>query len=425
MKEGDASLVAEAVARRSYGKLVALLTRHSRDIAAAEDALADAFAAALETWPERGTPANPEGWLVTTARRKLIDASRRRHSAEDATAHLQLVAEELEASQRDAPDERLALLFACAHPAIDPGVRAPLILQTILGFDAAAIGSAFLVSPATMGQRLVRAKRKIRDAGIPFRRPDAQDLPERLDAVLDALYAAFGQGWSAADATDPGRELAEDAIWLARLVVSQLPDEPEAQGLLSLMLFAHARRDARRDAEGEYVPLDEQDPARWDAAALEEANAALARANALPEIGRFQLEAAVQSAHAVRRFTSAGSDWPAIFALYDALLAITGSPVVAVNRAIALAERDDPAAGLKALDAIAGEPRLADYQPYWAARADLLARVGDRSAAADAYTRAIGLETDPAIRRFLERRRTALPNPESVATTRPTPQEKK
>jgi RNA polymerase sigma-70 factor (ECF subfamily) len=173
------------------------------------------------------------------------------------------------------------------------------------------------------------------------------------------------------------------------------------------------------------VPLDEQDPARWDAAALEEANAALARANALPEIGRFQLEAAVQSAHAVRRFTSAGSDWPAIFALYDALLAITGSPVVAVNRAIALAERDDPAAGLKALDAIAGEPRLADYQPYWAARADLLARVGDASAAADAYTRAIGLETDPAIRRFLERRRAALPNPDSVVTTRPIPKEKK
>jgi RNA polymerase sigma-70 factor (ECF subfamily) len=275
-----------------------------------------------------------------------------------------------------------------------------------------------------MGQRLVRAKRKIRDAGIPFRPPEGSDLPERLDAVLDALYVAFGQGWSAADASDPGRELAEDAIWLARLVVSLLPDEPEALGLLALMLHAHARRDARRDTQGEYVPLDAQDPGRWDEEALAEAEAVLVRANALPETGRFQLEAAVQSAHAVRRFTGR-SDWVAIVALYDALLAMTGSPVVAVNRAIALARRDDPATAVKALDAIAGDPRLADYQPYWAARADLLARVGDAAGAADAYTRAIGLETDPAIRRFLERRRAALPNPDPVATTRPTRKEKK
>ena len=408
--EGTAREAAEAVARRSYGKLVALLAARTRDVAGAEDALADAFAAALVDWPASGVPRAPEAWLLTVARRKWIDATRRRRSAEDATGHLRLVAEEIESASADEwlPDERLSLMFACAHPALDPGVRAPLILQTVLGFDAAAIGSAFLVSPSTMAQRLVRAKKKIREAGIPFEVPAGHELAARLDAVLDAIYAAFAEGWSDPAGTEARRRnLADEGIWLGRLVASLLPDEAEALGLLSLMLYAQARRDARRDARGEYVPLAEQDPASWDAALIDEAEALLARASALPGAGRYQLEAAVQSAHVVRR-KAGRSDWAAIERLYDALLAWSGSPVVAINRAVAVAELRGPAAGLEALDALAGDPRLAAYQPYFAARAGLLARTGDLDAADEAYERAIGLEGDPAVRRFLERRRAAL-----------------
>lgn len=408
-REGAARAAAEAVARRSYGKLVALLAARTRDVAAAEDALADAFAAALVDWPLHGVPRNPEGWLSTVARRKWIDATRRRRSAEEAVPHLRLLADELASAGEGAlPDERLALMFACAHPALDAGIRAPLILQTVLGFDAAAIGSAFLVSPATMSQRLVRAKRKIRDAGIPFHVPEGVDVAPRLEAVLEAIYAAFAEGWSEpAGAEVRRRNLSEDGIWLGRLVASLLPKEPEALGLLALMLYAQARRGARRSAAGEYVPLAEQDPAAWDAALIEEAEALLARANALPGSGRYQLEAAVQSAHAERRRTG-GTDWPAIAGLYDALLATTGSPVVAINRAVALAESRDPDTGLAALDAIAHDTRLVAYQPYWAARAGLLARTGQAAQADEAYQRAIGLESDPAVRRFLERRRAHL-----------------
>ena len=322
------------------------------------------------------------------------------------------MAEELEAaaaSETALPDERLALMFACAHPALDPGVRAPLILQTILGFDAASIGSAFLVSPATMSQRLVRAKSKLRDAGIAFAVPEGAELAERLPPVLEAIYAAFAEGWSdPAGADAQRRNLADEGIWLGRLAASLLPKEAEALGLLALMLYAQARRDARRDAEGEYVPLAEQDPAAWDAALIDEAEALLVSASALPGLtGRYQLEAAVQSAHVVRRRTGR-PDWLAIERIYDALFLLTGSPVVAVNRAIAFAETEGPALGLAALDALAGEKRLADYQPYWAARAGLLARTGKIGPADAAYERAIGLESDPAVRRFLTRRRAEL-----------------
>jgi RNA polymerase sigma-70 factor (ECF subfamily) len=414
--ETAARAAAEAVARRSYGKLVALLAARTRDVAGAEDALADAFAAALVDWPARGVPKSPEAWLLTVARRKGIDAARRRRSAEEGAGHLVLIAEELAAAAASATelaDERLSLMFACAHPAIDPTVRAPLILQTILGFDAAAIGSAFLVSPAAMGQRLVRAKKKIREAGIPLQVPEGSNLAARLDAVLEALYAAFAEGWSDPAGTEARRRnLAEEAIWLSRLVASLLPDEAEALGLLSLMLYAQARRDARRDAQGEYVPLAEQDPARWEARLIEEAEALLSRASSLPGTGRYQLEAAVQSAHIVRRKTGR-ADWAAIERIYDALLARTGSPVVAINRAVAVAELRGPATGLEALGALADEPRLAGYQPYWAARAGLLARKGDTAAAEAAYERAIGLEPDPAVRRFLERRRAELGHPGS------------
>jgi RNA polymerase sigma-70 factor (ECF subfamily) len=404
---------AEAVARRSYGKLVALLAARTRDVAGAEDALSEAFAAALVDWPSSGVPRNPEAWLVTVAKRRLIDAARRRRSAEEGAAHVKLVAEELEAAaagEHEIPDERLALMFACAHPALGPRIRAPLILQTLLGFDAAAIGSAFLVSPATMAQRLVRAKGKIREAGIPLAVPEGVGLAERLPPVLEAIYTAFAEGWSDPTGADAKRRnLADEGIWLGRLVASLLPDEAEALGLLSLMLHAQARRAARRDERGEYVPLGEQDPERWDGALIDEAEALLARASALPGAsGRYQLEAAVQSAHAVRR-KSGRSDWAAIERIYDALLALTGSPVVAVNRAVAVAETRGAEAALAALDELAGEKRLAEYQPYWAARAGLLARSGDGKGADEAYARAIGLEHDPAVRRFLTRKRAELP----------------
>ncbi|MFI4986252.1 MAG: RNA polymerase sigma factor [Alphaproteobacteria bacterium] len=416
--DAPARVTAEAVARRSYGKLVAFLAARTRDVAGAEDALSDAFAAALSDWPARGIPESPEAWLMAVARRRLIDAARRRQSGEGAAAHLRLIAEELEAaaaSASDVPDERLRLMFACAHPAIEPGIRAPLILQTILGFDAAAIASAFLVAPATMGQRLVRAKNKIRQAGIPFRVPERSELSARLEAVLEAIYAAFAEGWSDPAGSDVRRRnLAEEGIWLGRLVASLLPDEPEALGLLALMLYAEARRGARRNARGDYVPLADQEPALWDAGSIDEAEALLLRAKELQAIGRYQLEAAVQSAHVVRRLTGR-SDWAAIERLYDALWAMTGSPVVAINRAIAVAETRGPAEGLAALAAVADDARLADYQPYWAARAGLLARRGDIAAAEEAYLRAIGLESDPAVRRFLQQRRSALRPPASIA----------
>ena len=401
---------AERAARESYGRLVAYLAAPRRDVAAAEDALADAFAAALAVWPVDGPPANPEGWLVIAARRRMIDAARRRTSAEAASETLMLIDEELKAASAEPsiPDRRLALMFACAHPAIEPAIRAPLILQTILGLDAAAIASAFLVSPAAMGQRLSRAKAKIRLAGVPFRIPEPEDLPERLAAVLDAIYAAFSHGWDEAFSDDPhGRDLAEEAIWLGRVVVSLGPDEPEAKGLLSLMLASHSRRDARRDAAGRYVPLSRQDVRLWDEAAIGEAEALLRAASAARAPGRFQLEAAVQSAHLARRFTRK-TDWAAIAELYDALLNLTGSPVVAVNRAAAVAEANGAAHGLALLDAIEAEGRLELFEPYWVARAELAARTGAAGEARRAYAIAIGLQADPAARAFLVERLAAL-----------------
>lgn len=406
-----AARAAEAAARRSYGKLVAFLAARTGDVAGAEDALAEAFAIALAEWPVRGVPHTPDAWLLTVARRRMVDAIRQRRLQEGAAEHLGLLAE-LAIGEDEAataiPDQRLGLLFACAHPGIDAGVRAPLMLQVVLGFDAATIASAFLVAPATMGQRLSRAKAKIRQAGIAFAVPERVALRERLGTVLDAIYAAYAEGWSDPQGADARRRnLADEAIWLGRLLASLLPDEGEALGLLALMLHAHARREARRDAAGAYVPLAAQDPARWDAAMIDEAEALLVRAGAFGDVGRYQLEAAVQSAHAVRR-QSGSADWAAIEQLYDALYALTGSPVAGLNRAVAIAERRGPAAGLAALDALAADERLALYQPYWAARADLLVRCGDVRAAIDAYEQAIGLERDPAVRRFLQQRAAPL-----------------
>jgi RNA polymerase sigma-70 factor (ECF subfamily) len=264
-----------------------------------------------------------------------------------------------------------------------------------------------------MSQRLVRAKNKIRQAGIPFRLPEREELLERLESVLEAIYAVFSEGWSDPAGTElRHRNLAEEGIWLGRLLASLLPDEPEALGLLALMLHAEARRGARRDAVGDYVPLAEQDVARWDGGLIEEAETLLSRAGTLGVVGRYQLEAAVQSAHAVRRITGR-SDWVAIERIYETLAAVIDSPVVTINQAIAVAETQGPAAGLAILDSLALDAQLGEYQSYWAARAALLTRLGRREGADQAYELAIGLEPDPAVRRFLQRRkaemRTSLP----------------
>ena len=411
--EGDAQArsTADAVARRSYGKLVAFLAARTRDVAAAEDALSEAFAAALADWPRNGCPSNPEAWLLTVARRRAIDMHRGQRRHEIAGEQLRVMAEGLDAAaaESEIPDQRLALMFACAHPALDSGIRAPLILQVVLGLDAAMIASAFLVSPAAMGKRLVRAKDKIRQAGIPFNIPEREELPVRLDTVLDAIYAAFTEGWTDPGGTDVvGRDLTEEVFFLARLVTELLPDEPEALGLLTLMLHAEARRRARRNADGEYVPLAEQDPAVWDWQMIEEAEALLLRASTLGSIGRYQLEAALQSAH-VSRGRTGRANWADVVRLYDALFALVGSPVVAINRALAIAELHGASAALDAMPDVATDPRLAEYQPYWAARAELLAKSGEHAQARHAYEIAIGLERDPAVRRFLQQRQSALP----------------
>jgi RNA polymerase sigma-70 factor (ECF subfamily) len=407
----EAGRAAENAARRSYGKLVACLAAQTRDLTAAEDALAEAFALALKAWPECGVPASPEAWLLTAARRRALDAARRGRTRRDAVPRLTAMIDELQAEQtaeRPIPDDRLRLIFACAHPAIEQAARAPLMLQTVLGLDAAAIASAFLVSPAAMGQRLVRAKRKIRDAGVPFAEPDLETAPERLEAVLEAVYAVFTQGWSDPSGADPrSRGRVEEALFLGRLIAELLPREPEPKGLLALMLYAHARRRARRDGEGRFVALDAQDAGLWEAPLIDEAEALMMSALARGRIGRFQVEAAIQSAHVHRRL-GVPTDWRAVVALYDSLLALTGSVVAALNRALALSRLEGPEAGLQALQAIADDPRLADYQPYWAARADLCDRAGLGAEAEAAYVRAIGLESDPAVRAALQDRLAAL-----------------
>jgi len=414
--KGDeqARSTADAVARRSYGKLVAFLAARTRDVASAEDALSEAFASALADWPLNGCPSNPEGWLLTVARRKLIDSSRRRQSSEAATPELRLMAEGLEAATPYAgngpaiPDQRLALMFTCAHPAIEAGIRAPLILQTVLGLDAKAIASAFLTSPEAMGKRLVRAKDKIRQAGIPFIIPEREELPERLGSVLDAIYAAFAEGWIDAAGTDiVRRDLTGEVMFLARLVSELLPNQPEALGLLSLMLHAEARRNARRNLIGDYVPLAEQNPAQWNSQMIDEAEALLLRASTMGYIGRYQLEGAIQSAHVSRR-RMGRANWAEVVQLYDALFAISGSPVVAINRALAIAETQGANAALDAIREVANDARLAGYQPYWAARAELLAKSGAREEAHEAYEIAIGLERDESVRRFLQQRQSAL-----------------
>ncbi len=397
---------AERIARESYGRLVAILAAPTRDVAAAEDALADAFAAALKAWPAQGAPDNPEAWLIAAAKRKLIDAARRAAVANAATPHLMRAIEEAESVAEPFPDRRLALMFACAHPDVDVSAHTPLMLQAVLGLSAERIAAAYLVTPPAMSQRLVRAKRAIKESGAAFELPPPETWHERAGAVRAAIYAAFNEGWE--DSSDEGterRSLTGEAIWLARVLSAQTPDDAETLGLLSLMLHVEARRPARRDAHNRYAPLAEQDVRRWDEALIKDAEACLSRASKLRRPGRYQLEAAIQSVHAARR-ASGLTDWPSIAMLYEALAALTGSEVARLNHAAALEYVTGPEAALAALEAL--ERPLADYQPFWALRAHLSARLGRREAALAAYAEAIVRARDPAVRAFLEARRNAL-----------------
>lgn len=392
----------EEVMATSYGRLVAYLGHTSGDIAAAEDALGEALTAALATWPDSGVPRRPESWLLTVARRQLIGAARRRDTAARAEPSVRLVQAELAEPRAPTtiPDRRLALLYVCAHPAIDPSVRAPLMLQTVLGLDAARIASSFLVSPATMGQRLSRAKAKIRDAGIRFEVPERAELPGRTRNVLDAIYAAYGTGWEDPEGTDPKRRgLSAEAERLGRLVVELDPDDAEARGLLALMLHIDARSAARRDLHGRFVPLDEQDVALWSRDLMLEAEGHLGAAVAQGQLGPYQLHAAIQSVHNRRALTGA-TDWSAIATLYDGLAAHSPSTGVEVARAAAHGQAHGARTGLDLLDAIAAD-RVADYQPYWSTRAHLLRQVGRDDEAREAAQRAVGLTTDPVVRDHL------------------------
>ena len=389
----------ERVARESYGRLVAYLSSQTRDVASAEDALSDALVAALKTWPRDGVPQNPEGWLLTSARHSFIDLVRHQRVAEASQSTLLLLREE----PREGTlfqDERLKLLFVCAHPAIDPAMHTPLMLQTVLGLDAARIAHAFLVSPTTMGQRLVRAKTKIRDGGIQFEVPEERELPQRLDAVLEAIYAAFGIGWDDMAGVDQrGRDLAEEAIWLSRVLLQLMPSEAEVRGLLALMLHSEARRSARRGPDGRYVALSEQDPHQWSFPLIEEAERHLAEASGHGRAGRFQLESAIQSVHA-ERARSGRIEWVAIVLFYEQLVRIAPTLGTRTGYAAAVAEAKGPEAGLAVLDGIDLDA-VSTYQPYWAVRAHVLQRLGKTSEAGDAFDRAIGLAEDQAVRQFL------------------------
>jgi RNA polymerase sigma-70 factor (ECF subfamily) len=394
------AMAAERAARIAYGRLLASVSKAFRDVAAAEDALSEAFLRALETWPVVGVPERPEAWLIAVARNRLTDGARRARVRIDAEPTLRAAMDEAMPPAATIPDHRLALMFACTHPAIDPSVRTPLMLQTVLGLDAARIASAFLVPPATMGQRLVRAKARIREAAARFEIPETDDLAERAEAVREAVYAAYGLGWEAGtdDATG-ARTLTREAIWLAEVLVEVLPDDPEARGLLALVLFLEGRAAARRDAAGAYVPLDRQDCRLWDDGLIGRAERELSRAARTRRPGRFQIEAAIQSAHTVAVRT--GRDLSAaILLLHERLFETAPTLGNAIGVAAARLATGDAGGALADLEGLPAE-RTAAYQPWHAVRAHALERAGRPREASAAFRTAAGLSLDPAVRDHL------------------------
>lgn len=406
MNESNSHAAVETLARDSYGRLIAYLAARSGDVAGAEDALGDAFAAALQRWPTEGVPEKPEAWLLHVARNRMIDATRRKQVRQKSEKFLQQIAEEAQTvakAHEHFPDERLKLLFVCAHPAIDSAARTPLMLQAVLGIDAARIASAFLVSPAAMSQRLVRAKSKIRDAGIPFRVPEPPELEERVSFVLDAIYAAYTTGWeSLMETASTHHALAAEAIALGRMLTQLMPREPEAYGLLALMLHCEARRQARYTSEGEFVPLDQQNPVLWSQPMIDEAEGYLRSAAAFKRMGRYQLEAAIQSIHASRARTG-HIDWKEIALLYEGLVRIAPRIGSLIGRAVASAQAGEPASGFAALEQISADQTF-DYQPFWAARGHLLQLLNRKDEAREAFKRAASLTDDPALRKYLFQR---------------------
>jgi RNA polymerase sigma-70 factor (ECF subfamily) len=391
------------VARDSYGRLLAVLAAPTRDIAAAEDALADAFERALARWPDDGIPTNPEGWVLTVARNRLRDVWKSSgYRLTESLNESDYAATSLDDEMPAIPDRRLELMLVCAHPAIAPNIRTPLMLQSVLGVEAAAIATAFAVEPATMAQRLVRAKKRIRDAGIPFVRPERDDLAERLPAVLEAVYGAYAIDWQLTPQGAPIESLSAEALHLALVLAELLPDEPEVLGLAALVCLSEARRPARRTADGAFVPLDEQDARLWDQALIARGEALLRRAHDYRRPGRFQYEAAIQSAHCSRAVHGT-VDLAVLRKLHRALLRVAPSLGAAVAAAAVDGEIDGPDAGLRALDGI-DDPAVERFQPAWTTRAHLLAEAGRAAEAADAYRRAIELTTDPRVAEYLFQR---------------------